>query len=305
MNHEFKRFGAEFEAQIAIEWRRHAALLHVAQNVGASREDAFALLGQDFHYEICRIIGIGHLVAQQDASFQVALHLLSQMINIVNDIENGERLLEYVGLVGTAGYAGHRRQIATIAAHGLDDEDASLRANCRLPYLVTNGDYFVEGRVAADAQVSAGHVVRDGGRHAHNGHAELFVLAARLIHLQHGQVGLEAADDDETVDFKVSQLFGDVFEAGRFGIDSLTAQNGAAHASPAVDTLPVQLFEIADGEALETVSYAINFAAHPNAMPYKGAHSRIDATSGRAHIHHAKCVRVRCVAVVMFGLQFA
>lgn len=100
IDHLAERLGAEFDSQIAIERRGHAALLHVTDYAHACREHALALLAQQTHYELGRVVLVGHLVAQQKAAFEVALHFELEMSNVVDEVVDGEFLLVDVGLVG-------------------------------------------------------------------------------------------------------------------------------------------------------------------------------------------------------------
>lgn len=51
--------------------------------------------------------------------------------------------------------------------------------------------YGIEGSVSANAEVSAGHIITDGGRQHAHGHAELLIPAAGIEQLQQTLKGLQ------------------------------------------------------------------------------------------------------------------
>ena len=277
----------------------------MAEYVGAGGEDALALLVEQAVHEVGGVVLVGALVAQQDAALQVALHLLAQVLDVLDEVVDGEGLLEYVRLVGAGGEAGRRGQVAAEAAHGLDHEDASLGADRRLLDLVAHLHDLVERCVAADAQVRAGHVVRYGRRYANERYAELGELGAHLVHLQNGGERLEAADDEQAVDLVRAQRFGDALEADLLGVDALAAEQRAAERRPAVHAAPVELLDVAGDEALEAVVDGERSTPLPHTVPHERAHGRVDAARGRAHVHHRQRVVELLVALVGLGLQLA
>ena len=166
-DHVRQRLGGELESQVAVEGRRHAALLHVAEHVGARRKHTLTLFFEQIEQKVGAVVLVCVLVTDEDSALEIAAHLLSQVMYVVAEVVDGEGLLENVGLIGARRQARQRSQVATVAAHGLDDEDASVRADGRLLDLVTDGHYFIKGRVTPNGEVSARHVVGYGGRHAY------------------------------------------------------------------------------------------------------------------------------------------
>ena len=146
---------------------------------------------------------VGHFVAKEKPSFQMSFHLLSHVIDIIDQILDCERFFEDVSLVRATGQGGHRRQISTIAPHRFDHEDTSFRSLSRLFDFVTDLfdrsisrrtttvmviiaylDDFIQCRISTNAEFGPRNVVRNCCWDTDQGDFELGMLIARLIHLQ-------------------------------------------------------------------------------------------------------------------------
>ena len=93
------------------------------------------------------------------------------------------------------------------------------------------------------AEIGAGHVVGDGGRHAHARDAEGLVLVALLVELQHRGERLEAADHEQALDLELFDALRQDVEAHRFRVGSWATQKAAADACPPVHVHPAELFD--------------------------------------------------------------
>ena len=100
IGHEAQGPGAHLYAQIAVEWRGHASLLHVAQNVHAHRELTLRLLPQQILNELGRVVPVGELVPYDHATLDSAAHLALQVMELVDDLVDGEGLFVNEGMVG-------------------------------------------------------------------------------------------------------------------------------------------------------------------------------------------------------------
>ena len=157
----------------------------MAEYVWSCWEHALALFRQQIVQEVGGVVLVGALVADEYASLEVALHFEAQVFDVVDEIVNGKRLLEYVGLVGAGRQARYGGQVAAVAAHGLHNEDAAVGADGGLLDLVAYGHDFIQCCVAAYWEVSAWYVVGDGGGHDYERYAEFFEIFASLAQFSH------------------------------------------------------------------------------------------------------------------------
>lgn len=65
--------GGELSAKVPVEGRGRATLLHVAQDVVSHREGSLAFLAVDPGQVLRRVLKVGLLVVQDDASLDLAL----------------------------------------------------------------------------------------------------------------------------------------------------------------------------------------------------------------------------------------
>ena len=102
--------------------------------------------------------------------------------------------LVQVDQLGTGRQGSSGSKVAALAAHHLDDIQSSV-ADGRLLDLIDGIHNLADGRVGADADISARQIVRDGGRQTHDRNVgEDRILAALVVQVQHAVVTTPATD---------------------------------------------------------------------------------------------------------------
>ncbi len=143
----------------------------------------------------------------------------------------------------------------------------------------------------------------NGARHTNERNAKLFVMLPLFEQLHDWQISLEATDNEQTIYFIFGEALRNLVETDFFGVNTLTSEQRATDASPAVDALPAQLLDIAIDKSLEAVLHTQYLTTLPNTVTYKWTHCWVDSTSGRTHIHHRKRVSILFFITGWLGLH--
>ncbi|KAH6605180.1 hypothetical protein Trco_006887 [Trichoderma cornu-damae] len=204
----------------AVHGRGDAALLHVSGDALSALKPVVGFLADDAGNEL-RVVDVAGLFVDKDQAARAGLALVLvenflQVLDVCIEHLEADSLFGDVNGRGAHAEAAQRGDVARAPALGLDDEDAASGGGSGLLDLVAVVDQLVQARVRSQRVFGAGDVLRDGVER------------------------LEAANDEERIEFVLLDEVGNQLHAGLRGQLAVGANLGAALAGPAVDLEPVE-----------------------------------------------------------------